>query len=39
MSSANPAAVARFRDVFDHLRGLAVYGDAARALITGLMSS
>ncbi|MFE2346105.1 DUF5753 domain-containing protein [Kitasatospora cineracea] len=37
LTVTDPAAVARFRDVFDHLRGLAVYGDAARALITGLM--
>ncbi|MGW4690975.1 DUF5753 domain-containing protein [Kitasatospora cineracea] len=36
LTVTDPAAVARFRDVFDHLRGLAVYGDAARALITSL---
>ncbi|MFJ8442788.1 DUF5753 domain-containing protein [Kitasatospora griseola] len=33
----DPAAAARFRNVFEHLRGLAVYGDTARALITSLL--
>ncbi|GLW58533.1 DUF5753 domain-containing protein [Kitasatospora phosalacinea] len=37
LTVTDPAAVARFRGVFDELRGLAVYGDDVRALITGLM--
>ncbi|MFD7735029.1 DUF5753 domain-containing protein [Kitasatospora phosalacinea] len=37
LTVTDPAEVGRFREVFAELRGLAVYGDAARALIASRM--